>query len=342
MNNMSLAGHQHAHASASRSDVVCISILFIWFASHSGSRLLPAPLELIDRMATLVPAPRNHRLCYFGALAYSSARMSLHLTLAERMTHELGQAPMRALWDVVASRQGPAAEWHFDDLLHHEARYLADLRLVEALAIAGPMLELGSAPGHMTALLKLTGHAVVGIDLAPERVANLVAEFGLDIRRCDIERGLLPLEDASFAGALLCETFEHLRVDPGLVLSELWRVLTPGAPLLLTTPNVYSIPSLGRFLLGRSVADPVEEFGKLRRMGHMGHVREYSAREVVRFLHAHGFEVESVAYRAHANGRGWKRRLLQLAYWALPKRFRREIVIVARKGQNGPGLMPLP
>jgi hypothetical protein len=69
---------------------------------------------------------------------------------------------------------------------------------------------------------------------------------------------------------MLCDTFEHLRIDPAFVLSEINRVLAPGAALVLTTPNVYSLPSLGRFLLGRSIADPLTEFGKLRNLGHMG------------------------------------------------------------------------
>ena len=97
----------------------------------------------------------------------------------------------------------------------------------------------------MTALMQLSGHATVGVDVDPDRVADLVRQFGLDLHRCDVERSALPFADDSFACVLLCETFEHLRIDPAFVLSEINRVLAPGAPLLLTTPNVYSLPSLG-------------------------------------------------------------------------------------------------
>ena len=31
--------------------------------------LLPTPLELLDRLAALVPPPRIHRRCYFSVLA---------------------------------------------------------------------------------------------------------------------------------------------------------------------------------------------------------------------------------------------------------------------------------
>lgn len=250
-------------------------------------------------------------------------------------------SPIEILWCAVKMQTGSARDWHIGDLFNHERRYLADLQLIAALAPEGEILELGSAPCHMTALLKLSGHALVGVDVDPGRVADLIRQFDLDVRRCDIERSALPFGDDAFACVLLCETFEHLRIDPAFVLSEINRVLAPGAPLLLTTPNVYSLPSLGRFLLGRSIADPFEEFGKLRNIGHMGHVREYSAREVARFLEASGFAVQSIHYRYHANPRGWKGKLLRMAYRLAPRRFRREIVIVARKMWAGPRLTPL-
>jgi hypothetical protein len=93
--------------------------------------------------------------------------------------------------------------------------------------------------------------------------------------------------------------------------------------------------------VGRSIADPLAEFSKLRTMGHMGHVREYSAREVARFLEASGFSVQSIDYRYHANVRGWRGKLLRIAYRLAPRRLRREIVIVARKARAGPRLAPL-
>lgn len=251
------------------------------------------------------------------------------------------RAPIEALWAAVRAQTGLSRGWHINNLRNHERRYRADLQLIEWLAPAGTILEIGSAPCHMTALLKLTGHAVVGVDVNPDRVADFIDRFGLDVRRCDIERSALPFDDDAIACVMLCDTFEHLRIDPGFVLSEINRVMAPGAALLLTTPNVYSLVSLGRFLLGHSIADPGTEFGKLRGLGHMGHVREYSAREVARFLEASGLPAQSLHYRYHANVRGWKGKALRMAYRLAPRRFRREIVIIARKARDGPRLAPL-
>ena len=250
--------------------------------------------------------------------------------------------PIEILRVTANTQAGPERDWHLNNLYNHERRYLADLQLIAALAPVGKILEIGSAPCHMTALLKLSGYSVVGVDAFPDRVGEFIQKLKLDIRRCDVERLELPFEDDTFACALLCETFEHLRIDPAFVVSEINRVLAPGAPLVLTTPNVYSLPSLGRFLLGRSIADPAEEFGKLRRIGHMGHVREYSAREVARFLAASGFAVQSIDYRYYDwPVLDWRKRLVRMAYRLVPRRFRRDIVIVARKARTVPRLIPV-
>ena len=118
-------------------------------------------------------------------------------------------------------------------------------------------------------------------------------------------------------------------------------MLAPDGWLIFTTPDVYSLPSLGRFLLGRSVSDPVEEFGKPRNLGAHGPCPGYSAREVVRFLQAYGFVVRSVDYRYDANAPGRRAKALGIAYRLAPRRFHREIVVIARKAGDGPRLKPL-
>jgi SAM-dependent methyltransferase len=249
-----------------------------------------------------------------------------------------GRAPIARVWHAVNAQTGAARAWHLDNFVNHQLRYIGDLRLVMQLLPAGAIVEVGSAPCHMTALLKLSGYSVTGVDIDPQRVGAFIDEFDLDVRRCDIEREPLPFPDGAFACAMLCDTFEHLRIDPGWVLTEIHRVLAPDALLVLTTPNVYSLPSIARYLTGRSIADPAIEFGKLRRLGHMGHVREYSASEVARFLHATGFAPQWIAWRSYPHAGGVKGRLLDAAYRCLPRRFRREIVIVARKAHPAPRL----
>jgi SAM-dependent methyltransferase len=128
------------------------------------------------------------------------------------------------------AQTGPTRAGHIDNLHNHQQRYCEDLRLISALAPAGAILEIGSAPCHMTALMQLSGHATVGVDVDPARVADLVRLFDLNLHRCDVERSALPFADDSFACVLLCETFEHLRIDPAFVLSEVNRVWCRARP----------------------------------------------------------------------------------------------------------------
>ena len=243
--------------------------------------------------------------------------------------------------NAVLSDRSPAQRWHRDNWSNHAERYAADLQLIRPrVPLGANLMEIGSAPCHMTAILKQSGYNVVGVDIKPSRVADFIESMGLDVRECDCELAPLPFEDGSFSGALLCDTVEHLRIDPLIVLSEINRILVPGGVLLLTTPNVYSLPSIARFALGRSMADPLTEFRKIRELGHMGHVREYSAGEMVRLIGALGLEPEVVTHRSH-RGHGRKAAVLRVLYGVTPRRFQREIVIIARKTVEAARLRPL-
>lgn len=234
----------------------------------------------------------------------------------------------------------PATD-HAAEYVRHRERYLSDACLLLAQRGAGPVLEVGSAPCHMTAVLTAAGVPVVGVDVAPERAWALVERYALDVRRCDVEREPLPFPDASFTTVLFAETLEHLRVDPLFTLAEINRTLEPGGRLLLTTPNLYSAQNIARFLAGRGITDALEEFSKLRRLGHMGHVREYTRAEVRRLLEAHGFRIIARDCRHYHYPRS-KRGLAARAVFAmLPRRLRTYQVVVAEKMREGPRLAPL-
>lgn len=224
--------------------------------------------------------------------------------------------------------------------LSHQRRYLSDIANISRSYKGGRILELGGYPFFFTCLLKDLGFAVVSADLHPFNAAPLLSRHKLDVVACDIEKQHLPFCDGSFDFVLFNEILEHLRVDPLLALSEANRVLKPGGQLLLTTPNLYFIKNVVKFLLGRGFNDPVQEFGKLRAIGHMGHVREYSRREVRRFLGVSGFavrhhELKQYSYPGNLFGVA-SRPLLKV----MPI-FRGYQVVTARKTGGCPGLVPL-
>ncbi|MBL8700033.1 MAG: class I SAM-dependent methyltransferase [Alphaproteobacteria bacterium] len=257
-----------------------------------------------------------------------------------------GPRDVDAALDAVATRiaRGDlrAVAWHRSNFIGHRRRYAHDLALICALGDASsPVLDVGCAPAHFAAALSGLGRSVVGVDAAPDRVSDLAAAFGIEIRRCDIERERLPWPDGSFRLLVCAETIEHLRVDPLFALSEMNRVLAPDGILLLSTPNLYSLPNILRFMLGRSIADPLSEFAKLRLIGHMGHVREYSTREIVRMLRAFGFAIESVTYDHYGPKHTRRGRIARIAFTVVPRRFRTTQTLLARKRQRLNALDPL-
>jgi SAM-dependent methyltransferase len=117
----------------------------------------------------------------------------------------------------------------------------------------------------------------------------------------NIEREPFPFADASFDVVLCCEILEHLQNDPLAALREIYRVLRPGARLVVTTPNVARLENIARLLRGENIYDPYSGYGAYGR-----HNREYTLAELQRLLEYAGFWIEK-AFTAdvHANFATW-------------------------------------
>lgn len=217
-----------------------------------------------------------------------------------------------AIIDEVAARLEPddasLAGWLRTYHQRHRARLAADLELLDRRVEPGArILEYGAIPLLMTGALARRGYVVHAVDVAPERFAAAIDTLGLEVVRCDVETEPVPFEGASFDAVLFNEIFEHLRIDPLFTLSEIRRVLRPSGRLFLSTPNLRSFRGLRNLILhnqGHAVSGGVyEQYDKLRTLGHMGHVREYTTREVTELLERLGFHVDELIYRG-GHGRG--------------------------------------
>jgi SAM-dependent methyltransferase len=222
-------------------------------------------------------------------------------------------------------------DWFRGYCREHRWRLAHDLRLVQRFADDGArLLEYGAVPPLLTAALCELGYEVRALDLRPGRFAAAITDLGLDVAECDVETEVVPYAGATFDVVLFNEIFEHLRIDPIFTLREVGRVLKDGGRLLLSTPNLRSFRGLRNLLVhhhGHAVSGGVyRQYEKLETLGHMGHVREYTTREVAEFLEQIGFEVDSVVYRG-GHGRG----LVGAAEWLWPS-MRPFISLVATKG----------
>jgi SAM-dependent methyltransferase len=194
------------------------------------------------------------------------------------------------------------SDW-YERYRKQQGRRLAfDLGIIEQHVPCGQRLaDLGSMPPLLGAALARLGHDVVLVDHLPERFGSSSAALGLRCEKCDIEREALPFESESIDAIVLHEVFEHLRIDLVHCMQEIARVLRPGALLLLSTPNLTSARGLFNLAFrGRAEslsADPFVAFSKLRELGHMGHVREYTTVEVCEFVERFGLRPQTLVFR---------------------------------------------
>jgi SAM-dependent methyltransferase len=244
---------------------------------------------------------------------------------------------LQAVAEQIEADEASLGSWFAQYQKQHRNRLAADLQLVGQFAQpAARVLEYGAVPLLMTAALKERGYQVSALDLAPERFSKSIAALGLDVKRCNVETEPVPFDDQTFDLILFNELFEHLRIDPIFTLEEAHRVLAPGGRLLLSTPNLRSFRGLRNLILHNqghaSSAGIYRQYEKLRSLGHMGHVREYTTLEVADFLERTGFEVDKIVFRGgHGSG------LVGLAERLAP-RLRPFFSIVASRSPAGAGV----
>jgi SAM-dependent methyltransferase len=103
----------------------------------------------------------------------------------------------------------------------------------------GRLLDFGCGGGSFLRRMHCRGWQVTGLDISPAAVYRVRTELGL----CALV-GTLPhpdLRPASFDVVTMWEALEHVH-DPLEVLRQARRLLAPGGKLVVTVPNIDSLP----------------------------------------------------------------------------------------------------
>ena len=222
---------------------------------------------------------------------------------------------IREAGDRVLPDSPELASWCSGFIAGNSLRVSFDLELVQRYATqTGLILDVGAIPPLLIQALKQRGYNVAGLDIDPSRFSETIKTLDLDIRACNIETESIPYEDSSVDLMVLNEIFEHLRINLITTFEELWRVMKPGGIILMSTPNGLAMHSIFRMFRKRRIGPGIHfEYEKLGRIGHMGHVREYSENEVIDFLQEMNFKVVEVVRRAR-----YHRRWIDLVLRAFP------------------------
>jgi SAM-dependent methyltransferase len=117
-------------------------------------------------------------------------------------------------------------------------------------------------------------------------------DFTCKIDLFDAERDPFPYPDGHFDLVIAAEIIEHLIFDPMHLLVESRRVLCEGGHLLVSTPNSASLACVAKVLAGDVNPQIYWHYKKPDPLDpEIGHVHEYTAKELGKTVEAAGFEI---------------------------------------------------
>jgi SAM-dependent methyltransferase len=185
----------------------------------------------------------------------------------------------------------------------HQKRLALDLDwILDRIKPESRVLEVGGFPFFLSISVLSRGYDIEVVDKMSSLAISLAAKKRLIVKPCDIETEPLPYGDNELDEVIFNEVFEHLRINPIFTLKEVMRVLKPGGRLWLSTPNMGSLKGIVNLIFRNEAWAVVggglyDQYSHLSEFGWMGHVREYTSKEVSDFLSAVGFKVTYVIYR---------------------------------------------
>lgn len=146
------------------------------------------------------------------------------------------------------------------------------------------VLDIGCWDGLFTKQIADRGNNIIGIDIS-ESALEIARGKGLDVLKCDIENKF-PFENSKFDLVVAGEIIEHV-FDTRKFLNEINRVLKRNGTLILTTPNIASLPRRIFLSLGKN---PLIEY--CSDDGNAGHIRYFVKKTLCELVETSGFKID--------------------------------------------------
>lgn len=194
------------------------------------------------------------------------------------------------------------------------------------------ILDVGAHWLHQTLLYAIDGFAVTAMDLPAtlelDGVRALARTHSITLLpNSDLEHpsALAAVADDTFDIVLFTEVIEHLSFNPVAMWREIYRVMKPGARIVVTTPNYYALRTRvrqwWRTIRGFGGGVEVEQVLTLHTLGH--HWKEYSRRELACYftMLSSDFACRTFAYAgpyARVTSQGLGREVLRGLERAIP------------------------
>ncbi len=179
--------------------------------------------------------------------------------------------------------------WHFARFVATKQRLLSHGNRTSG----NQVLDVGAHWLHQALLYAIDGFAVTALDLPAtleiDSVRALAEAHSIRLLpNADLEypSALKAIADDTFDIVLFTEVIEHLAFNPVAMWREIYRVMKPGARIVVTTPNYYALRTRvrqwWRALRGLGAGVGVEQVLGVHTLGH--HWKEYSWRELERYF----------------------------------------------------------
>ncbi len=184
---------------------------------------------------------------------------------------------------------------------------------VKWLPKLGTLLEIGVWDGSIIRAYRphFQGR-LAGTDLNMEIMAKALPLLD-EAKACDLNHDSLPWTENTFDVVVCNEIIEHI-FDTDRLLEELHRVLKPQGKLILSTPNLASLPNricllFGWQPFGTEVSSRRSNYGNpLRKsLNPAGHIRVFTQKALLEILRENGFVVEEVKATPISRGKWFKR-----------------------------------